>query len=307
MITIAICTYNNAESLSVTLESLCGLFCPDWLDYEILVVNNNSSDNTVQVFEEYVPVLGARLKLIDELKQGLSYARNAALKESRGRVVSFIDDDVIVDKGWLLAVAECFKKYDASVVGGKSYLIYPGNRPEWITEHLEIYLSRLDYGDSVIEDVENELYGLNFSVDREKALEVGGFDFRLGRVGTSLASGEEGDLMERIRRCGGKIVYEPAAIVGHVVPESRVRKKWFVKRVYEGAVCLEKKRITDKESERFGIIFERAFRCSGSAVRSKLFESPSCSELFEKQILAVMTLGTLITTFRMFFGRLFRK
>jgi len=124
-VTITIQTYNNAAYLGQTLKSLCELRCPRDVDYEILVVNNNSSDATPEVIREYSALLAPRLRSAFESQQGLSYARNKSLREARGTIVSFLDDDVIVDPGWLEAVSCTFKEYSPAVVGGRSYLIYP--------------------------------------------------------------------------------------------------------------------------------------------------------------------------------------
>ncbi|MCK4792559.1 MAG: glycosyltransferase family 2 protein, partial [Desulfobacteraceae bacterium] len=194
--TVTIQTYNHAKTLAKTLESLRTLRCPNGSDYEILVVNNNSSDDTADVIKRYAKILAPRLCSIFESRQGLSHARNRALKEAKGEIVCFTDDDVRVDPEWLIAITEAFEKYDASIVGGRSYIIFPEGmqKPEWLTERFEKLWSRLDYGDEVLVGTDKDLYGLNFSVLKEAALKVGGFDPNLGRNGKHLISGEEKDL-----------------------------------------------------------------------------------------------------------------
>ncbi len=232
LVSIAICTYNNAQTLAVALESLRHLTCPASLSYEILVVDNNSRDETKDMVLRWQPVWGNRLRYIFEGCQGLSQARNRAWREARGDVVSYLDDDVEVDPGWLAAVAAAFETYGAAVVGGKSRLIYPSQRPAWLPEKYELLLSRLDHGEQVLVNTDRELYGLNFSVRREWLDKVGGFDVALGRRGRALTSGEEADLLRRIRARGGIAVYEPRAVVGHLVPAARVKKWWFVRRLW---------------------------------------------------------------------------
>ena len=187
-VTVTIQTYNHAKTLAITLESLRILRCPNGSDYEILVVNNNSSDDTADVIQRYAKILAPRLHSIFESRQGLSHARNRALKEAKGEIVCFTDDDVRVDPEWLIVITEAFKKYDASIVGGRSYLIFPEGmqKPEWLTERFEKFWSRLDYGDEVLVGTDKDLYGLNFSILKEAALKVGGFDSNLGRNGKCL-------------------------------------------------------------------------------------------------------------------------
>jgi hypothetical protein len=202
--------------------------------YEVLVVDNNSGDETREVFQRYQEVFGARLRYVLESRQGLSHARNRAAKEAAGDIISYIDDDVKVDPGWLTAVAAAFEKYSPAIVGGKSYLIYPSARPSWLPERAEWLLSRFDCGGRAIVDTDRQLFGLNFSVKKEWLEKAGGFDASLGRYGRSLLSGEEGDLQRRIRAAGGIAVYEPRAIVGHVVPPERLRIGWFLRRSFAG-------------------------------------------------------------------------
>lgn len=304
MITVAICTYNNADVLDLTLSSLCGLAVPAGLEYEILVVDNNCTDNTSEVVEKYSKLL-TNLRVVNESKQGLSHARNRVLNEAKGEIVSFIDDDVKVDPGWLAAVAEAFKKYDASLVGGKSYLIYPQGmkKPEWLSEKHEILLSSLDYGGEVLVDTHKELYGLNFSVIREVSLSVGGFDPELGRIGKRLLSGEEKDLQERIIKQGGIAVYEPNAIVGHIVPPERLSKKWFLNRAYSGAISsvyLEK-----KNGGKSKILFciGRCMRCYLGLLKSIIIKDCNSEEYFAKQIVAKSNLGLLAAHLNKFYNR----
>lgn len=299
--TVAIQTYNHAKTLAKTLESLRTLRCPKGTDYEILVVDNNSSDDTADVIQRYAKILAPRLCSIFESRQGLSHARNRALKEAKGEIVCFTDDDVRVDPGWLNAVVEAFEKYNASIVGGRSYLIFPDGiqKPEWLTERFETLLSRLDYGDEVLVNTDKDLFGLNFSVLKKAALEIGGFNTSFGRNGRTLLCGEEKDLLDRIREVGGIAVYEPNAVVGHIVPPERLKKKWFLRRIYGGAVSSERLLIAQgKTPNRLGNIFLHTARCCGSVGKSMFRKDTTAQELFRKQYFAVDSLGRLVETIR---------
>lgn len=296
MITIAICTYNSAESLANTLKSLCELQCSRHLDYEILVVDNNSNDGTPEVTEQYAEMMEGRLCYVFEGQQGLSYARNRALRESKGEIVSFIDDDVKVDPGWLQAVSTAFIKYSAAVVGGRTHLIYPAPRPVWLSTNIEFFLSRLDYGDDPIVNIEKDLFGINISVLRQVALNIGGFDVKLGRRGKSLASGEETDFLIRIRKSGGIIVYEPRAIVGHIVSAKRLSKRWFLRRSYSGALTHARLSIKNGEAPNLSRAFEHMLRCFGSVAKATIGGCTTPGDLFSKQVFAVGSIGSLIET-----------
>ena len=294
MVSIAICTYNNARKLEAVLESLRGLICPPALEYEILVVDNNSRDETKAVVERSQAIWGQRLRYIFEGTQGLSHARNRALKEAAGDIVSYIDDDVKVDPGWLAAVAAAFEEYSAAVVGGKSYLIYPSQRPAWLPEAYESLLSKLDYGDQVIVGLDKDLFGLNYSVRKELAVQLGGFDTSLGRCRHSLGSGEESDLLHRIREAGGLAVYEPRAIVGHVVSAERVTVRWFVKRLF--AAGRDDVAMAAKDGATVPSIWAaavHAVRCCGSILKSIVLGDLSAKVILGKGLVAAHALGAL--------------
>jgi len=307
MVSIAICTYNNAGKLEAVLESLRGVTCPPALEYEVLVIDNNSSDGTRMVVERCQAVWGQRLRYIFEGTQGLSHARNRALREAAGDIVSYIDDDVKVDSGWLSAVGAAFAEYPAAVVGGKSYLIYPSARPAWLPEEYESLLSKLDYGDEVIVGVDKDLFGLNFSVRKELAVQVGGFDTSLGRCGRSLGSGEESDLLSRIKEKGGLAVYHPRAIVGHVVSPERTKVRWFMKRLFaagrDGVVIAA--RNGDTLPSVWGAAVH-ALRCCGSILKSIVFGDFSAKVICGKGLVAAHALGTLDRRVRLAFTSLFR-
>jgi glycosyltransferase involved in cell wall biosynthesis len=293
-ITLAIQTYNRSSTLAQTLESLRDLRCPETTEYEILVVDNNSNDDTPQVIQEYRDLLAPRLRSVLERRQGLSHARNRALQEARGQIVSFLDDDVVVDRDWLSAVAAAFEEYSATVVGGRSYLIFRSRRPTWLPPHYESFLSRLDYGDQVIVGTDNDLYGLNFSVRKDAVVRVGGFDPSLGRCGpVSLRSGEESDLLRKIRASGGVAVYEPRAVVGHIVLPERLTMKWFLRRAFAAGVDAEIIHRADGHRARAPSPFVHLLRCCGSVVRSLVRGEILASVLFGKTLAVTAALGSL--------------
>jgi len=300
VVTVTIQTYNRSNTLAETLESLRSLRCPEGVEYEILVVDNNSNDRTPQVIQEYRRILAPRLRGVFEPRQGLSYARNRALMEAKGQIVSYLDDDVKVDPEWLSAVAGAFEKHAAAVVGGKSYLIYPMPKPDWLAEEHEALLSRIDYGDEVIVGVQKDLCGLNFSVLRDAAIRAGGFDPTLGRTGRCLTCGEESDLQEKIVRAGGVAVYEPRAIVGHIVAPERLTKRWFVRRVFYNAVSAQRARLARRsEGESVARLLFRCIRCCGVLSVKSLIPSRARDRLlFTWQLDVILAAGRLLETIR---------
>lgn len=297
-ITISIQTYNRAKMLTETLESLRQLNCPDEIDYEILVVDNNSSDNTCEVIDRYLKLLPKRLRSVRENKRGLSYARNCALKYARGEIIGFIDDDVKIESHWLEAVSRAFVENQATAVGGRSYLVYPSNRPIWLPREREYLLSGLDYGDQRLVNTNKDLFGLNLSIRRETAIELGGFDTNLGRTGRSLICDEEKDLLDRIRAIDGVVVYEPKAVVWHIIPPERLKKSWFFRRIYAGAISSQRRMIANGEKVDLKKLFLRNIRCWGGICKSILGRRTTAQELFEKQFFALGNLAKLVETMR---------
>ena len=295
-LTVTIQTYNRAETLDLTLKSLRTLHRPPASDYEILIIDNNSSDTTPEIVRKHATSHLPQIRYIFEPQQGLSHARNRALKEARGQIVCFLDDDVMVDSQWLVAVSSAFAKYSADVVGGRSYLIYPGKRPAWMSRRTEVLLSRLDHGDKTLVNTERDLFGLNFSIGRNLAIELGGFKTDLGRCGNSLNCGEETELLDRVRNMGGMVVYEPKAVVGHVIPPQRLSKSWLLRRTYAGAVTAERLLIAKGKVNGLGQTFIHIVRCWGSVVKSLLWRRDNASTVFDKQYFAVCSLGKLSAT-----------
>jgi glycosyltransferase involved in cell wall biosynthesis len=231
---IAIATHNRAAELALTLSSLQQLDTAGAEAHEIIVVDNRSTDETEAVVRRFIPDFCGRLRYVHEPKLGLSQARNRAVEEARYDVVAFLDDDVMVDPGWLRALQAAFRQDDCAVVGGRAYLVFPGERPRWLTRRLEGCLTYVECGPVRRAADAEELYGVNLSVRKRWFEEVGLFQTCLGRVGTCLIGSEETDLLRRIGQAGGKLVYDPDAVVGHRVNPRRLRRSWFWARCYWG-------------------------------------------------------------------------
>ena len=130
-ITIAICTFNRAESLRRTLDSLVAMRVPSDLSWEIVIVNNNSTDHTDEVISEYVGRLPVRWEF--EPRPGKSNARNRAIDVAKGEYIVWTDDDVVVDTGWLTAYVEAFRRWpEAAVFGGRIMPRYEAPVAKWV-------------------------------------------------------------------------------------------------------------------------------------------------------------------------------
>ena len=225
-LSVVICTYNRSAMLVRTLKSFFEQKELENAPFELIVVDNNSTDDTRRVVEGFGP--RPSLRYTFEPRQGLSAARNRGIQESRGRFVAFLDDDVIVDAHWLTNLRRAFAETNAAVVGGRSYLAFDTPPPDWLGPEFRTLLSEADLGSARIDVPDGKgLFGLNLSFEKSALVGAGGFDEQLGRTGTALLGGEETAVMRRIAAAGGRIVYAPGVVVGHIIDGPRLRWDYF--------------------------------------------------------------------------------
>jgi glycosyltransferase involved in cell wall biosynthesis len=231
---VAICTYNRSDYLRKTLSALNSIELDNDDDFEIIIVDNNSVDDTRSIAVEFIKTSNLPSKYIFEEKQGLSYARNSAINSSDAEVLAFLDDDAIPQKDWLKELLRVYKEYPAACVGGRINLAWEAPQPLWFSDKLYYFLSYLNYGDTTVELTSRKdvPFGANISFTKNILEVVGGFNPALGRKGALLFDAEEVELCHRIRTSGGKIWYTPKAMVCHAVPISRMQKKYFLDSAY---------------------------------------------------------------------------
>ena len=230
-ISAVICTHNRSDLLALALESLCHQSLP-MEDYEVLVIDNASTDDTEAVARSFCD-RRVHFTYVSEPLLGLSKARNRSLREARGHYVAYLDDDAVAEPEWLEAILAAFREAEPepSCVGGKTLPNWQAPRPRWLHDvHMEA-LSIIDWSDEAFfVEPPRFLVGANIAFDRALALELGGFNEDLGRFGKALRSGEETDLINRIRATGRLIYYTPKAVVSHLVSRTRLTKAWHFER-----------------------------------------------------------------------------
>ncbi len=219
------------------LDGFFAQTCLDHVEHEIIVVDNNSSDETAQV----VKALKNRptLRYVFEARQGLCAARNRGIAETGGDVVAFLDDDVIVDPQWLEHLERSFAETSAAVVGGGSYLIFEGKRPDWLGPGLHNMLAEVNLGTirRVVPGGKG-LFGLNLAFRRSALQRAGGFDENLDRRGKGLLGGGDTAALRSIARAGLTIVYDPDAVVGHMIPPDRMQWEHIKKQAHAMGISL---------------------------------------------------------------------
>lgn len=229
---IIICTHNRADMLQQTLPLVCRQESPGD-KFEVIVIDNASTDRTRQVVNEVRDTFQFPIKYHFEPKIGLSYARNSGINLVEGEFVIFTDDDAIPQPGWLENIIKPFQNSSVMAVGGDVEPVWPdGEPPAWLSAGLQPYLgiTRFYHKEDTDSYYPNLPFGVNIAFRKNAVRKAGGFSCDLGRNGNSLLSGEETELCIRLAKAGGKIVYTPGAVVKHIIARTRVSKQWFRKR-----------------------------------------------------------------------------
>lgn len=235
--TVIVCTYRRSANLPICLGHLAGQKGVEGREWEVLVVDNNSPDDTRQVVERLAAELPIRVRYAFEPEQGLNYARNHGVRASQSTWFCFVDDDILVSEGWLAALFRALETNDADAVGGRIHLDPSVKLPKWIRPDADMlgFLGHQDFGDRPFEMDGHTRYpfGGNMAFHRRVVKRIGYFNPRLGRKGegrkrSELFKGAETDYFHRLAAAGGaKIVYEPDAIVYHRVMPFQIRKEYF--------------------------------------------------------------------------------
>jgi len=237
-ISVVIATYNRGEKLERTLRSLAAQTLPSD-EWEAVVVNNNSTDDTPEVFESFAASPEGRrldIRMVDEGRQGLSHARNRGIEEARGDIIVMIDDDEEARSGFLTAYRDFFSTHsDAVAAGGPMVACYEEERPRWMSHYTEaLAASTIDLGPRVRRFPRGRYpIGGNMAFRREVFEVYGTFNTSLGRTGSALLGGEEKDLFARISAGGShrypnnEIWWIPGAVIDHIIPPSRLTDAHF--------------------------------------------------------------------------------
>lgn len=224
-LTVILPTYNRGELLISTLDSLVAQDLERSL-WEVVVVNNNSTDRTLELLQSYTEAHGDQLniRVVTEIAQGLSHARNRGIREAQGDIFVFIDDDELINREFLSNYYNFFDSHPGvAVAGGRIVAHFEHQKPCWVTKYTEMTIAGvLNYGDQVREFTGSARpNGGNMAIRRQAIDHYGAYDVNLGRTGNSLLGGEERELVNRFRKGSERIFYVPDAIVYHCVPEQR--------------------------------------------------------------------------------------
>jgi len=230
-ITIILCTYNRGPLLAAALESVAASTLPESVEWEVLVMDNNSTDQTRVVVEDFRRRYPGRFRYLFEPRQGKSYALNTAITAAKGDVLAFLDDDVIVETSWLRNLTLPFESGEWAGTGGRILPQWSCSTPHWLPEkgwHVAGPLALFDMNASS-GPLHEPPFGTNMAFRKDMFEKYGNFRTDLGRCGRGLISNEDTEFGRRLLAGGEALRYQPSAVVYHPVTQARVTKRYYLR------------------------------------------------------------------------------
>ncbi len=229
-VTVILCTFNRCELLAKALDSVAVSKLPESVEWEVLVIDNNSVDQTREVVEDFDRRYPARFRYLCEPRQGKSYALNTAIAGAKGDVLAFMDDDVTVEPTWLQNLTAPLQNGEWVGTGGRILPKWACSVPSWLPPegwYVSGPLALFDLGAEPAVLTETP-FGTNMAFQKKVFDKYGGFRTDLGpRPGTEIRN-EDAEFGRRLMTAGEQLRYEPSAVVYHLVPQKRVQKEYYL-------------------------------------------------------------------------------
>jgi len=297
LITAVICTHNRADYLAKAIRSLVDQ-CISRDKYEIIVVDNCSTDSTREVVEKFSKI--CNIRYIYEATLGLSYARNTGWQNATGKYVAYLDDDAIACPAWLEKILEAFETVTPrpGCVGGKVEPIWEAPRPKWLADNLLDVLTIVDWSETphALNNLSAEwLVGANIAFQVQVLERLGGFKLGLGRAGKNFLSSEDIFLEKEILKAGYSCFYHPKIAVRHHIVKSRLEKRWFIHRYYwqgvsDAVMQILQERPSTLGQLRFALMEAQSLLRSPRKLMTLIFPTND-PEQFTEKCFALITLG----------------
>jgi glucosyl-dolichyl phosphate glucuronosyltransferase len=233
-ITVILCTYNRCQSIGKALDSIAASALPDSVNWEVLVVDNNSSDQTREVVSEVRRGYPGRFRYLFEPRSGKSHALNTGIREAHGDILVFVDDDVTVEPTWLENLTVVLRDNDEwAGAGGRIVLQWPALLPRWLSvegPHARFPFPAFNQGHEAKQLI-GPPFGTNMAFRKEMFQKYGNFRTDLGPSPNDEVPrpSEDTEFGRRLIAGGERLRYEPLAIVYHPVAEERITKSYFLK------------------------------------------------------------------------------
>jgi len=267
LLSVVICTYNRAKYLPDALKSLT-LQSANCFDFEIVIVNNNSTDNTELLCLDFIkknPSLNINYCI--EKQPGLSFARNRGIEEAQGTFISFIDDDGIAREDYVANLLKSFDDHpNYGAIGGKVIPIYEsGEEPAWMNKYIQGVVSKVDYGERKSDFDKKFPVGCNMAFRKKLFEKYGGFNTDL------VYRGDDKFVFVNLKKNGVKVLYDPEVYVNHFIDAYRVEKK-FIDKISKSIGASERLRLQNEGvMANVGKLIEYFFKFGASFVLFILF------------------------------------
>lgn len=274
MLTAIICTYNREKYIKPLLESIAANDLPK-SEYEILLVDNNCTDNTRAVCEAFFEAhMDVQFRYVVEPEQGLSAARNKGIKEAKGDIIVYVDDDALVDAWYLRTITEYMAAHpEIDAVGGAIIPLYETSEPQWMTRYTkELLCGYLYLGDTIRTFPGDRYPGGGNAAYRAKVFEqVGLFNTALGRKGNGLMGSEEKDIFDKMKAQGMRFMYLPKMILHHIIPQKKLERDYFDRLTLQIGQSERQRTLAISRSKYFNRLFKEAIKWAGTLVLLALY------------------------------------
>jgi GT2 family glycosyltransferase len=258
-VTVAVITYNRSRQLR---QALAGMLRQDYPAdrWELLVIDNNSTDDTRDVIASFVTTMPAPRRIV-ETRQGLDHGRNRAIEEAKGDLIVLVDDDILVEPDWLAQLIAPFSSESAhriGVVGGEVVPVFPDGLPAWLEGSHRPLGFRSDPGPLPSNQAP---MGANFAFPKWVFVRFGAFDTRLDRQGARLFGGGDSEMIRRLRTVGLEAWFVPGAKVLHQIPAERLTLGYSLRHAFDSArsrVVDQIRVLSDAQKTPFGFMLSRA-------------------------------------------------
>lgn len=269
MLSLIICTYNREKYIYNILKSIAKNDYPSG-QYEIVLVNNNSTDNTEKECERFhTDFPQVNFRYFVETNQGLSHARNRGIKESKNDILVYVDDDARVNEIYLETIAGFFiSRTDVYAVGGPIIPVYESEEPAWMSHYTKTLITGYKYkGNQVAEFKHGDYPGGGNAAYRKIVFDKTGlFNPDLGRKGISLIGAEEKDIFDKMKQLNMPVYYLPDMILYHIIPPSKLTKDYFDRLTLSIGLSERKRTLSISKWKYFKRLISECIKWSASIV-----------------------------------------
>jgi glycosyltransferase involved in cell wall biosynthesis len=297
-ISVILATYNRAESLHAALESMSRMANVKNLSWELLVVDNNSTDSTACVVATFAKTCHFPIRYLFEKQQGRAIALNSGIVATQSTIVAFTDDDVLLHPDWLWNIKQSFDNYDCVAVAGRVLPVWNQPKPSWLVMEDQQAVVNFDLGNE-FKEINFAPLGANCAFRRDVFAKYGLFRTDLGVRGSRhTITCDDTEFGGRLSATGEKILYSPSAVIYHPVDPKRTTKKYFLSWYYYNGVSLTRTSGLPEEGVfYFGVPRWHCRELAENFVR--WIAAPNSHERFQRKLKTYRSVGKIVESRRL--------